>query len=472
MLSAPGHLLLLATAASGLTGLALAMLSLTLPAFLTACIASVLLIAACRAASKGFSTFTTLFAMFFLLYGVSGPFNAITGQELSPLFSRPYQTLPYLLHYLLALLGLTGGVMAGSLAAYHDSARRDDGFNPLALGRVACLFAAFATASEAVNFLRVGGLDALSGGKASYQSAVSDLALTLPSEPFALLALSLLALAIGTCKAQYGHLAPLGRVIRVFFITILPIVALTLLMGERGALLSWAIILTVGATWYRPITSVSVRLVLVFVVLYLALGFLFANRGVISYSVTTGDWDATTRVAFDHDRLVAALNPAANEFGATFGNFSEYSLKGIHSLRMGETYLTGMTIPIPAFAFPTEKPKAITYEFRDRYFPDEARRGRIASTAFSGIVEAHMNFGSVGVFIVYGLLGCGLMGLERLRHSPSLFSAVFYLSLLPVAQSFHRSAFGNPFFWPIVLAVLAWVSYQFFQRELKLRSAF
>src|SRR5690606_41874594 len=84
--------------------------------------------------------------------------------------------------------------------------------------------------------------------------------------------------------------------------------------------------------------------------------------------------------------MITSLYPARNEFGAPFGNIKTYILYGGSGLRWGETYLIGFAEPIPRFIWPN-KPKTVTYEFRDTFFPNWAERGRIAGTAYSSILE-------------------------------------------------------------------------------------
>jgi len=155
-----------------------------------------------------------------------------------------------------------------------------------------------------------------------------------------------------------------------------------------------------------------------------------------------------------------AQKPAANEFGSPFGNFNTHLLlRELNEPRYGETYLTGLTIPIPRFIW-ADKPQSITYEFRDTYFSDWAERGAIAGTAFSSLLEAYINFGKAGVAVVYFIVALAMGALERARlRSKSLAFAVFYLTLIPEAITFHRSSLGMPLFWPLVFALLGCCSY-------------
>ncbi|MEN6396184.1 MAG: O-antigen polysaccharide polymerase Wzy, partial [Methanoregula sp.] len=162
-------------------------------------------------------------------------------------------------------------------------------------------------------------------------------------------------------------------------------------------------------------------------------------------------------------RTFKFMNPGMNEFGAAFGNFSEYVKSGDSTRRWGKTYVTALAVPVPSFLYPGEKPRQITYEFRDRFFSSERARGRIAGTAFSSVLEAYMNFGTAGVLGVYFLVGMALVFLERAKNilQPSAIASI-YLLMLPLAQNFHRSSFCsvvNTVFWAIALTMIYRFSY-------------
>jgi hypothetical protein len=104
---------------------------------------------------------------------------------------------------------------------------------------------------------------------------------------------------------------------------------------------------------------------------------------------------------------------------------------------------------VPSFIWPGAKPVQIDYEIRDRIFPRFGKTSSIESPGFSSLLEAHINFGRFGAFGVYLLLGVAIAAFELLRTgTQSLLGVVMYLSLLPIAQTFHRSAFG-----PAVISV-------------------
>jgi hypothetical protein len=150
----------------------------------------------------------------------------------------------------------------------------------------------------------------------------------------------------------------------------------------------------------------------VLLITYVILASLFAWRPLIPL-LYSGDTTLFVEKAFEKERIVSALIPGNNEFGAAFGNFSEYYKFNKKPVYFGETYLRGMSTIIPSWLYPGTKPKSITYEFRDSFFPSEAQRGAIAGTGFSGLLESYMNFGLIGPFLIYSAIGYLLICLEK-----------------------------------------------------------
>ncbi|MCK4830183.1 O-antigen polysaccharide polymerase Wzy [bacterium] len=332
---------------------------------------------------------------------------------------------------------------------------------------LAVTFAMLASICEVVNFFRVGGIISILGyGKAVYQSSVGSLTLTLPSYEIALLAFSLIALAHAFSRNKLGSSRPLSKYVLLFILTISPLFVITVVLGKRGPLVGWLLVILVGVTYFRPTRRLSGRVMLILLIFYIGSSFIFANRWLITNTVLTGDWSGLFSQAFRFERVVKFLNPGANEFGSAFGNFSEYAKSGDSVSMYGVTYVIAPIGAIPSFLYPGEKPQQIGYEFRDKFFPSEALRARIAGTAFSSILEAYMNFGVLGVFGVYFLVGIVLAFIERARliwQSPNF--ALFYLLMLPLAQKFHRSSFGSvvsTIFWATVLIIVFRLCYMVF----------
>ena len=422
---------------------------------------AVALIQCGRIAAGDYANFTCLFLSFFLLYALSGPTAAHFGDGLHPVFPRPYLTNEILFLTALSVIGLAAGLWssqsvrrAGTTSAAPGPVARD-------LHVLGCVFAAAASAMELTNTIRAGGLATLVLGKASVQSAVADLALTLPADLVLVLAAALLGLAISEERAS-GPRWHRGLALRIgaWLLLALPSLAIYLVLGRRSVLLAIALALLVGACWKHPVTRIRWSLFAAAAVFYVFMGVLFTARAQIGVTLATGDWEALRQRVATTEFWARSLNPATLEFGGTFGNVNTYLLAGERPLLLGRTYVEGLASEVPRSLWP-DKPVTATYAFRDTHFPEQAERGRIAGTAFSSLLEALMNFGAAGVVVIYFAIGLGLGLLERirLRSRSVLMLPLFYLLLLPQSMRFHRSALENPFAWPLLLAALGTLGY-------------
>ncbi|MGQ0649203.1 MAG: O-antigen polymerase [Gemmatimonadaceae bacterium] len=441
MQSARAVAILLTAIAAGAAAALLGSADRSAPALVLAAFAAGALFLGARAATGHWTSLAVLCCGFFAIYGLSGPLHAVMGERLADLFTWPYRTSTFLVQQGVATIGLATGLIVGM----HLSSQRrgaptsntsaSHAAVPLgiALGCVAA-----ASLMELTTFVRVGGLPAVALGKAVYQSRASALPMTLPSDEVAALGIALVTLWFsaergrrGAVQRRFALLAASGAA--------LPVVGIALALGRRGPLFAWVLIGVLGATMHRPLRRLSRRLIALGVTLVLASGLLFASRATIAFGIATGDWQPFRKAITNGERIVTSLNPAESEFGAAFGNFSEYAHRGDMRPRLGTTYVAGLATLVPGFLYPGEKPVQITYEFRDRFFPSEAARGDVAGTGFSSILEAYLNFGTGGVLMLYALVGALLVALERWRHRPP-YGPLAYLLLVPLTQSLHRSA--------------------------------
>jgi hypothetical protein len=428
----------------------------TLTAFLLCVAAAGLLVFGVRAVVGHWTTLSLLFCAFFALYGLSGPLNAVLDRPLAAIFAYPYRTDDFLAQQAHATIGLAMGFAVGGLlrdgfvrASRHIrvagwlaalAARRPRRPTLDLPFSTALLCLALGSVFELITFVRVGGLPVVALGKASYQSRSVELTMTLPSMEMVSIGIGLAALWFGH---RIGRLCTRERLLRAGLLLLagLPVFALTLVLGRRGPLFGWAFVWLIGHSMHRPLRTIPFRLVAAGSLLVIASGLLFASRATLGYAAGTGDWGPFIGAVTDVPRVIAAVNPADSEFGAPFGNFSEYAARSNEQPRRGGSYLAGLVTLVPGSLYPGEKPRTVTYEFRDSYFASEAGRGAIAGTGFSSILEAYMNFGSAGVTILYALVGALLLLLERLRRLGP-YAGLFYLLLIPVTQSFHRSEFS------------------------------
>lgn len=405
-----------------------------------------------------YSNFTVVFLVFSALYSLSGPIAVVYGGGIYDSYPTPYLVDEFLVHYSLAVIGMAVGlILIASIKSHSISAPTlAPKWNSRTLLLLACAFALAASFAEIVNFLRVGGLETLYAGKAAYQSAVSELPGTLPSQVFMLLSTALIGLAFSISNTSWRLWK---RRFAIWFMCSAPFILSFVVLGDRHVLLSIIMIFTIGCLFFRPVKEIEFKWIVFGLFIYLTMGFLYGIRAYLGDILTTGDLSILTARISESTFLPTVLNPASNDFACVFGNFNTYILSGESHLRFGETYLRDMTVPIPRLIWP-DKPQTAWVDFRDTYFPEMALLGVGGGTAYSSVLEAYINFGAFGVFIVYLLVVLAMGYLERIRsQSRSLMFAVFYLTLLPTAITFHRSDLGNPIFWPLLLAFVGSCSY-------------
>jgi hypothetical protein len=384
---------------------------------------------------------------FHALYGLSGPIAVILGGALPAVFSVPYALNPFLVALGLATLGLTLAmlVMTDMGALGRSGEVLPLPLDPVPAARAAIAFGVLASAMEAINLWRAGGVALLALGKGVFQTATSDVRLALPASQCALVAVGLAGIALAgsrTLAADDGRRTLVRRGAALTLIALLPMMSVLVILGQRGLLLEWFSALLIASTYRLPVRHLSARFLIVGAVFYSVAGVIYANRAFLGLAVTTGDWSDVVQRGFTPERIAFALNPSVNEFGVPLGNYSEYRVQGPLPLRYGETYVTALASPVPRFLYPTAKPQQFGYEFRDRFFHEQANESAIAGTGLSSILEAEANFGALGPLVIYLLFGLLVGALERWRwRSDSPPVALYYLLVVPAAVYLHRSDF-------------------------------
>lgn len=421
------------------------LIDLSLVLNIIACIAMIFIV---KKINKSYSNATLIFYVFSVLYGLSGPINVHWREGLPNIFGNFYNIGSFLVAFAISNIGLLYGVIFYKCINKENSFYTPQNLDMLILKKevflsLAVLMSFISMIFEVINFIRVGGVSALIRGKAYYQSVLSELTFTLPSRYFVEIAFAFFTLYIAA-NSRDKRRNNKAKIIQ-FFIYMMPYLVINIFLGRRGILLSIVLIVFTGMTFFKPIKNIKPKLIILVVSLYIVMGFLYANRSIASLLLT--DINTFLDIAFKKERIVKVLNPGINEFGAPFGNFNMFYIysNANYTLLLGESYLKGLYLIIPSFAYPGNKPKQITYVFRDTFFPFEASRGSIAGTGFSSILEAYWNFGYFGVFLVYFLIGYILQKIDNKLKYKSLLSAVIYVSIIPWVMTFHRSAFGDIF---------------------------
>ncbi|MEO8451464.1 MAG: O-antigen polysaccharide polymerase Wzy [Gemmatimonadota bacterium] len=398
----------------------------------------------CVASQRGnVASLVGVFCCFHILYGLSGPLAVMLGADLTPVFLGPYAPVQFLTCYGIATAGFSLGL---SMTVIGDRSAPDTAnrwrASPSALGATAVLVAFSSSVMEVVNVMRAGGPAILLEGKAAYQGAIADLGGTLPSDLTGSAAAALMGLAVGLGTSPRRRRAR-SHVIW-FLLGLAPLLAAALILGRRGLVVNWIVSGLLGYSFAGPPVRLRRSFVAATAAVYLALGVVYANRSFVKLAIGGGDWLQVAKATVSPERILVALNPAANEFGAPFGNFSTYVQAGPQPLALGTTYVRSLILPIPRWVYPGPKPPQVGVEFRDRFFPLVAGQGSIAGTAYSSILEGYVNFGIAGLGLVYCILAIVLGRLERWRRTrPAPAFGVFYALLGSGVIAFHRSDFAD-----------------------------
>lgn len=464
-----------------LTSILLSLYNFTQLSLINSIISSLILIFWLKNVIGNYTNTSYVFIVFSTLYGVSGPINVIWGEGLHRLFSTPYNIDAYLISYAIANIGFIIGVVIYNLINNSNSSldnsiieyKKETVFIiSRKIFNAGLVLALFASIFELINLFRIGGFSILFAGKATYQSLESALILTLPSSEIMIVAFSLIGLYLGVIHIEKVKETGMRLKITLLLGVSTPFLLIKIILGQRGTLITLFICILIGITYFKPMQRIKPKLIFILVLLYVFLGFLFANRGIVA--LIPRDSKLFFEMAFDKERIVNALNPGANEFGAAFGNFNEYynKVSSNSTPRLGETYIKALVVPIPSFVYPGTKPKQITYEFRDEFFISEASRGAIAGTGFSSILEAYINYKNYGVFFIYLFIGFILQKVDRYYRYKSLFFMIMYTVLFSLTMSFHRSAFGTIFGNLFLNAILIYVIIMYINVRKKLTHSY
>ncbi|WP_456867480.1 O-antigen polymerase [Galbibacter sp. BG1] len=298
--------------------------------------------------------------------------------------------------------------------------------------RLALIAGFLSSISALINFLRVGGFTTVLKGKAYYQGAVNDLVLNIPYEGFFYISIALFSLFLINIKVRYLSfyyaIQFIGSISFVLFIN--------LIIGERGLLVIGMAIFFLGYYSHIRMTSLKFKYLIILSVLYILFNTLTLLREKsIKYN---GAIDFYTN---NKEMLYRLMNPANTEFAASAFNyriFYHYK-ESDYQFELGKTYTEILVAFFPTYIYPN-KPKSITYKFRDEYFPERKKQGSSAGTGFSSLMEAYMNFGYFGPFIIYFIFVFIIIYIESKRGEKSLLIKCIYLLLLNILLIFSRSA--------------------------------
>lgn len=422
-------------------------------AYLAAVAAGVCLLVSASKNCAGYASLTFIFVGFFLAYGLIAPAGALAGLRI--FYAPPYATDMFVAHFCLACAGLILGLnIRRPLEPSAEGAMPAVKFDHKAILTIALACAATATVFEAVNIYRAGGPEIIFAGKLKYQNAITELTATLPAEYTARVAVILFALWYA--YTSQSTKIPNSRGLVAFLLLIAPVLGVFLVLGRRTDILAFLLCGIVAFAYLSPIRRLTRRVIWTVPGLYFLFVILFVLRQTV-FHPSGGQTSPDHFVA----ALLHALFPAGGEFGAPFWVFSAgIKLFAEDALVWGASYIDGIALVVPSFLYPGDKPVQLDTALYMAVQPGNlAQLGSTASFGYSPILEAWINFGVAGVFLVFFASGWCLQAIERTRMRTAGFAFVlFYLLILPIGQTFHRSTFGNavlsPGLW-ILLAVLA-----------------
>ena len=374
-----------------------------------------------------------LFLTFFGLYGYSVPISILFGLDIGwhkvakfYLYDKIDPTLfSYLISNQLALLALLfSNEIFGKIKVKNKNVKNNN-FNFYTLSVITALIT---SASELLNFIRVGGFSAIKKGKAFYQSSINDLVLNIPVEGYFYVAISFFALAFvrnEITKTDYKKIA-------LFLASISFFVLVNILIVERGMLVFGMGILFFALTSHIKIVRIKTSMLLFVAFFY----FLFNIMTILR--VPDNHFTGVKDFYIDHGNMLGRLmNPSNTEFGAAAYNYRLYISEDFE-YKYGATYLEIITSPIPTYIYPN-KPKLISYVYRDKFNSERKDQGSIAGTGFSSLLEAYINFSYFGPLIVYFILGLVIVLFEKYRNTGSIFIDILYLLGFSLVMIFSRS---------------------------------
>jgi len=405
--------------------------------FLLLLISCMLLIYTAYLLTGNWISISVIFTVFFLLYGLSGPFAVLfTPGRLPSPFYPPYHVGAWLQAVSLALAGIICGFFIGSFMRTKNLSRQvsskldnwilHDSF------WIASLFLIVINSTmDWINIIRIGGIAYPT--RSLLLKAIGELYLTLPGSYYVYTGMG--ALGLWWAKITKNHITKKRLIISL--ILFLPFIVHNILIGERGNLFSAILSFFVGYSLIKPFRVLSIRIIIIAIIVYIINAFIMAHR---TYMF---EW-LSNKGSFiiDKNTFYLRLNPGFVEFGVSFGTFNTYLNNWNSSPLYGQTYWTDLLTLIPNWLYPGEKPKSISRLFHEQIYGDVFARAHHtlgAGVGSSAIAVAHANFREPGIFFVYFLISILIVALEhKVRICPNLFWLLFYVTIAPAAIVWNR----------------------------------
>lgn len=388
----------------------------------------------------GWNSIYFFFLLLFGLYGYSVPlsvfFNLDIGwhrvEKLSTWEQVDFTLISFLISNQLAFLAIT----IVSAIFINKRSMRQKSHEPQKLKLIyfelSLLAGAIASVSEAINFIRVGGLSAIVQGKAFYQGAVNDLVLNIPYEGFLFMSAALFSIFFSYTNGKDRWL----RYFLPYVLSVIFVLGINLLIGERGTLVVFGATFILGYYLRIRLKIIRAKVIVLFLIIYAGINVLTLLREpTVKFN---GIWEFWGKY---NQKIFWLMNPANTEFAASALNYRIFidRKEEPYKYKWGNTYSEFIWAFVPTYIYP-DKPQSIIYEYRDKYFPERRSMGSTAGTGFSSYIEAYMNYWFFGPFLVYFILAAVLIYLESNRHRSSLLMCLIYLLSFNIVLIFSRSA--------------------------------
>lgn len=393
--------------------------------------------------TKDIFNIVNAFMVFMIMYGLSGPIEIIKNGYIGEIFTPIYMIVPYIIIYNLCIAALIIGITL----SYRASNKKEvniSNFDLILTIKISILLAMITSFMAILDFIRAGGISVLLQGRAVYMQALSRLPLTLPTNDIAKLSFVIFISSISIAKNRGLKLNYKLNFIKIF-ILLSPYITILIISGSRMSLVAFIFIGIMGYSYLNPSIRIKKIYIICIIIGYLLMGFIYMNRGYIPHAISTGDWSKVFENMSNKELIIESLSPGTNEFSVGFGNFNEYYISNKKNLRLGSSYIKDLNVMIPGFLYPGEKHKTITYEFRDEFFYEESKRSSIAGTGFSAMLEAYMNFGYLGMPLIYMIFGfiIGKLEIKRRISSSYVYMLAYLIIFQSVTMTFHRTQLAN-----------------------------
>lgn len=221
---------------------------------------------------------------------------------------------------------------------------------------------------------------------------------------------------------------------------LLPYLAFRIVQGERSSLIK-TLVPILALLFKQSSLRLSVRPVIALVLTFVSFSLLGNIRGAITYSL--------------RDRSLAPITQRLGQFNASWlypreFSASYFSLTGSLQLEdleetsrlEGESYVQAIPNLLPRTLYPGQKPKTIAHEFGDK-IAKRVGRDRRFGVGFSPVAEAYLNFGELGVTLVFLAFGFVLSVYAGLADVRSHFLRHYFFLTLPGMLLFYRSGFAS-----------------------------